>query len=85
VEHTCQAMNGAQVIDLTLTWNKNTATGKLFVDGHSQTVIAELYKGLVLVDAPGASPVTGKVATVTTDGEKTIRIGDYKQPTFDCK
>ena len=48
-------------------------------------MIAELYKGLILVDAPGAKPVTGKLATVTTEGKKTIRLGDYKQPSFDCK
>ena len=41
--------------------------------------------GLILVDAPGAQPITGKVATVSTEDKKTIRLGDYKQPSFDCK
>jgi hypothetical protein len=80
----CRAKNEGGLIELSLTWDRNTAKGTLTSDGKSRPVIAELYKGLVLVDAPGASPVTGNVATVTTEGKKTIRVGDYKQPTFDC-
>lgn len=85
-QHTveCRSTNEGGLIELTLTWDRNTAKGALSVDGKSRPVIAELYKGLVLVDAPGTTLVTGKVATVTTDGKKTIRLGDYKQPTFDC-
>jgi hypothetical protein len=80
----CRAKNEGGVIELSLAWDKNTAKGTLTSDGKSRPVIAELYKGLVLVDPPGSSPVTGKLATVTTDGKKTIRVGDYKQPTHDC-
>jgi hypothetical protein len=80
----CRATNGTQEIELTLTWDRNIATGTLRTDGKSQPVVAEMYKGLVLVDMPGAKPVTGKLATVTTEGKKTIRLGDYKQPSFDC-
>jgi hypothetical protein len=77
----CRATNGTHAIVLT-------------VDGKAQPVIAELYKGLVLVDAPGApQPHSGKVATVWTDtspdagpdGQKMIRLGDDKQPSFACK
>lgn len=81
----CRANNEGGLIELTLTWDRNTAQGALSVDGKSRPVIAELYKGLVLVDAPGTTLVTGKVATVTTDGPKTIRLGDYKGPSFDCR
>lgn len=81
----CRGRNEAGLIELDLTWDKDTAKGTLKADGKSRPVIAELYKGLVLVDNVGTpSPLRGQVATVTTDGKKTIRIGDYKQPTFDC-
>jgi hypothetical protein len=80
----CRARNEAGLVELALTWDRNTAKGTLTVGGHPRPVIAELYKGLVLVDAPGTTPVTGKQATLTTEGKKTIRVGDYKQPTFDC-
>lgn len=80
----CRARNEGGVIELSLAWDKNTAKGMLNADGKTRPVIAELYKGLILVDPPGSSPVTGKLATVTTEGKKTIRVGDYKQPTHDC-
>jgi hypothetical protein len=91
----CRATNGTHVIVLTLKWvDGGTAKGQLTVDGKAQLVIAEAYKGLTLVDAPGAPlPHSGKVATVWTDtspdagpdGQKMIRLGDEKQPSFACK
>ena len=91
----CRATNGTHVIVLTLKWvDGGTAKGQLTIDGKAQPVIAESYKGLTLVDAPGApQPHTGKVATVWTDtspdagpdGQKMIRLGDDKQPSFACK
>ncbi len=72
-------------IELRLLWKDGgDATGTLSVGGKTQAVAAQLYKGLILVDAPGTTNLTGKLATVTTDGKKTIRLGDYKQPTHDC-
>ena len=91
----CRATNGTHAILLTLKWvDGGTAKGQLTIDGKVQPVIAESYKGLTLVDAPGApQPHTGKVATVWTDtsadagpdGQKMIRLGDDKQPSFACK
>lgn len=91
----CRATNGTHVIVLTLKWvDGGTAKGQLTIDGKAQPVIAESYKGLTLVDAPGApQPHSGKVATVWTDtspdagpdGQKMIRLGDDKQPSFACK
>ena len=91
----CRAANGTHAIVLVLKWvDGGTAKGQLTVDGKVQPVIAESYKGLTLVDAPGApQPHTGKVATVWTDtsadagpdGQKMIRLGDDKQPSFACK
>lgn len=81
----CRATHDGGLIELDLRWDKDTAKGTLRTDGKSRPVIAELYKGLVLVDAPGTpSPLRGNVATVSTNGKKTIRIGDYKQPSYDC-
>jgi hypothetical protein len=90
----CRATNGTHAIVLTLKWvDGGTAKGQLTVDGKAQPVIAEMYKGLILVDAPGApQPHSGKVATVWTDmspdagpdGQKMIRLGDDKQPSFAC-
>lgn len=79
----CRAKAGAVVLNLS--WTNDTATGTLVVDGKSQPVVAQLYKGLVLVDPPGTTNITGTLATVTTEGKKTIRLGDYKQPTVDCE
>jgi hypothetical protein len=78
----CRAKSGA--VELNLTWTNDRATGTLAVDGKSQPVVAQLYKGLVLVDGAGTTAITGKVATVTTEGKKTIRLGDSKQPSLDC-
>ncbi|MDB4947109.1 MAG: hypothetical protein JWP97_6643, partial [Labilithrix sp.] len=78
----CLAKGGAVRLDLT--WTNDRAKGTLAVDGKKQPVVASMYKGLVLVDAAGAKASTGKVATVTTEGKKTIRLGDSKQPTLDC-
>ena len=78
----CRAKNGS--VELNLTWTNDRATGTLGVDGKSQPVVALLYKGLILVDVAGTKAITGKVATVTNEGKKTIRLGDYKQPSLDC-
>ncbi|NOU26906.1 MAG: hypothetical protein HOO96_03275 [Polyangiaceae bacterium] len=78
----CKAKNGT--VELNLTWDKDMAKGTLAVDGKSKDVVAQLYKGLILVDAPGTKTLTGKVATVTTDGKKAIHLGGTTKPGLDC-
>jgi len=78
--------NDGAAIELRLQWgDAQGATGTLTVGGEVTPVIAELYKGLTLVDAPGTASCTGKLATMTSEPTKTIRLGDYKQPTYDCR
>lgn len=76
----CRATSADGPLVLTLQWDRNTAKGTLETTkaGAKSTffVIAELYKGLVLVDdASSKPPRSGKLATMTTEGKKTIRLG----------
>jgi hypothetical protein len=84
----CRAKNAAgEAITLTLDWGKGggLGTGTLQVGAKTTPVVAEMYKGLVLVDATGAkSPLQGKLATVTSEGKKSIRVGDSRQPSVPC-
>lgn len=85
----CRAKGSTGPIALALTWDRDMAKGTLTTtkDGKpvARPVIAQLYKGLVLVDAPGTKNLTGALATLGTEGKKTIRLGDHKQPVFDCE
>jgi hypothetical protein len=72
---------------LRLEWERDTAKGTLRIDGKTKPVVALLYKGLILVDSAGTAKITGKVAMLTPEPNKTIRLGgsDSKQPELPCR
>jgi hypothetical protein len=78
----CHAKKGKAFVELMLTLDNDTGKGTLSIGGKSKSVVAQISKGVVLVDAAGTKKITGKVATVTTEGKKSIRLG--KQKALDC-
>lgn len=91
----CSATKGGQPIVLSIDWGSGGGLGKGTLlsppaaggASTSQSVVAQQYKGLVLVDVAGTTQITGALATVSDPSSppKTIRLGDYKQPSYPCK
>jgi hypothetical protein len=85
----CRAVNGAQTIELFLTWDKDVAAGTLrtMVSGGStmiRPVKAELSEGQVLVSPAAAQDAGSHVAVVRRHGKKAIQVGDAHQPWLAC-
>jgi hypothetical protein len=85
----CRARNGAQTIELFLTWDKDVAAGTLrtMVSGGStmiRPIKAELSEGQVLVSPAAAQDAGSHVAVVRRQGKKAIQVGDAHQPWLAC-
>jgi hypothetical protein len=84
----CRARHGDSTYELFLVWDGNLARGTLRKTGAgamSWSVTAELYKGLVLVGPKGAQDPNARIATVNENGDKTMQVGDWKQPWLPCE
>jgi hypothetical protein len=85
----CRARNGAQTIELFLTWDKDVAAGTLrtMVSGGStmiRPIKAELTAGQVVVSPAAAQDAGSHVAVVRRHGKKAIQVGDANQPWLAC-
>jgi hypothetical protein len=85
----CRARGGDRQYALFLDWDGNVAHGILqtTMGGRtwSQKVQAELYKALVLVNPAGSPSPEQRLATVREEGEKTMQVGDWRQPWLACE
>lgn len=92
-ELACRTKSGDKTVELWLAWEKNRATGELrtLSPGTApdvKPVVAESYKGTVLVDEAPSKNITDKVAMgEPRPGDMklaTLRLGGSQKPALPC-